>query len=309
MTVPLLKKLRARFVDRPLPDAVFELTPGRLCGIRVSARGRPARKRFILPLEMGAISPSFDRPNVIGVASVKLGIEEGKKVLGLGGGTISLIIPEPCVRIFILTADSIPSAPGDRDAFVRWRVGKQMPLLPEDLRLDYDFSVGPGPRKIIVAAVREAIIGEYEDLFQSAGMKVGTVTIPSLSLVNLLDGGPGANAILLNIETDNLSFLAVMDSGWTLYRQKGVGTDLLADEKAALVVKEIENTVHFLEDKERMKVEKVWVRSESWEEGPLVVARLGESLTLPAEMIEYAAPEDWDPREKAILAPLVGQIS
>jgi hypothetical protein len=309
MTVPLLKKLRARFVDRPLPDAVFELTPGRLCGIRVSARGRPARKRFILPLELGAIGPSFDRPNVIGAASVKHGIEEGKKVLGLGGGTISLIIPEPCVRIFILTADSVPSAPGERDAFVRWRVGKQMPLLPEDLRLDHDFSVGPGPRKIIVAAAREAIIGEYEDLFQSAGMKVGTVTIPSLSLVNLLDGGPDANAILLNIETDNLSFLAVMDSGWTLYRQKGVGTDLLADEKAALVVKEIENTVHFLEDKERMKVEKVWVRSESWEEGPLVVARLGESLTLPAEMIEYAAPEDWDPREKAILAPLVGQIS
>jgi hypothetical protein len=309
MTVPLLKKLRARFVDRPLPDAVFELAPGRLCGIRVSARGRPARQRFILPLEAGALGPSFDRPNVIGAASVKRGIEEGKKVLGLGGGTISLIIPEPCVRIFILTADSVPSTPGERDAFVRWRVGKQMPLLPEDLRLDYDFSAGPGPRKIIVAAAREAMIGEYEDLFQSAGMKVGTVTIPSLSLVNLLDGGPEANAILLNIEADNLSFLAVMDSGWTLYRQKGVGTDLLADEKAALVVKEVENTVHFLEDKERMKVEKVRVRSESWEEGPLVVARLGESLALPAEMIEYAAPEDWDPREKAILAPLVGQIS
>ena len=309
MTVPFLKKFRTRFVDRPLPNAVFELAPGRLCGIRVSARGRPARKRFILPLETGALGPSFDRPNVISAGSVKRVIEEGMKVLGLGGGTISLIIPETCVRIFILTVDSVPSGPGDRDAFVRWRVGKLMPLLPEDLRLDYDFSAGPGPRKIIVAAAREAIIREYEDLFQSSGMKVGTVTIPSLSLVNFLDGGPDTNTILLNIEADNLSFLAVTDSGWTLYRQKGVGLDLPAEEKADLVVNEVENTVHFLEDKERMKVERVRVRSESWEEGPLVVARLAESLALPADMIDYPAPEEWDLREKAILAPLVGQIS
>jgi hypothetical protein len=309
MTVSLLKKLRGRFVDRPLPDAVFELTPSRLSGIRVSGRGRSVRRRFIYPFQTGVLSPSFDRPNVTDAAAVQDAIERGKRVLGLGGGSVSLLIPEPCVRIFVLTAESVPSSEAERDTFVRWRVGKQMPLIPEDLRMDYSFSSGPGPAKIIVSAAREAVIREYEDLFQSAGMKVGALTVPSLSLVNLLGGGPDRNAILLNIEADYLSLLAVMGSEWTLYRQKGIGTDLLADRKADLVVKEVENTVHFLEDKEGKKVEEIRVRAESWADGPVVVSRLKAALEMPAELIEYATPEAWDVREKAILAPLVGQIS
>lgn len=309
MTVPFLQKFQARFLDRPLPDAVFEFSPDRLSGIRVSARGRSAREHFILPIVTGSLIPSFDRPNIADFAAVKHAVEEGKKTLGIGGGTVSVLVPEPCVRIFILTAESIPASQAERDSFVRWRVGKQMPLLPEDLRMDYNFTSGPGPRKIIVSAARDAIIREYEGLFESAGMKVGTVTVPSLSLVNLLRGGPDRNAILLNIEAEELSFLAVMDSEWTLYRQKGVGRDLLADRKADLVVKEVENTVHFLEDRERKKVRMIRVRSEAWEDGPMVVSRLKEELGLPAEMLEYAAPGKWGFREKAVLAPLMGQIS
>jgi hypothetical protein len=308
-TVALFRKLGGRFVNRPLPNAVFELTPGRLSGIRVSPRGRTVRGRFIHPFKSAALSPSFDRPNVIEAETIQTAIERGRKFLGLGGASIALLIPEPCVRIFVLTADSVPSSEVERDSFVRWRVGRLMPVMPEDLRIDYDVSSSPGPAKIIVSSAREAVIREYEGLIQSSGMNVGMLTVPSLSLVNLLGGGPERSFILLNIEADYLSLLAVMDSEWTLYRQKAIGTDIMTDRKADLVVKEVENTVHFLEDRERKKVEGIRVRSESWEDGPVVVSRLQQVLGLPAVEIEYEAPEAWDVREKAILAPLVGQIS
>jgi hypothetical protein len=308
-TVPLFKKLGARFTDRPRPDAVFELEPGHLCGLRVSARVRSRRAHFVRPLRPGALSPSFDRPNVAEASAIRRVLEEGMKAMGLGGGTVSLLIPEPCVRIFILTVDALPATQSERDSFIRWRVGKQMPLLPEDLKLAYDVAADSASGKVIVAAAREVVIREYEELFESEGLRVGTVTIPSLSLVNLLGAGLDSNGVLINIEPESLSLLAIMDSEWTLYRHKGVGADLEGDRKAELVAKEVENTVHFLEDKERKKVEQIWVRSASGEDGPQVVSKLEETLPLPVELINYAAPASWDARDKALLAPLMGQIA
>lgn len=309
MTVPILESLRAAFVERPHPDAVFELAPERLSGLRATAPGRAPRGRFILPLRAGSLVPSFDRPNVTDAFAVRAAIERGKGELGIGGGTIALLVPEPCVRIFILTVESVPGSPAERDTFIRWRVGKQMPLLPEDLRLAYDIAPGAPARKVIVSAARDAVVREYEGLFESAGMHVGTVTVPSLSLVNLLGVRPGTNGLLLNIESDSLSFLALMDSGWTLYRQKGLGPDLAAEARTDIVVNEVENTVHFIEDRERKKVERIWVRAAAWDDGSAVVSRLKGALLLAAQTVDYEAPGDWDEREKAALAPLMGQVA
>jgi len=309
MAVPLSSRLRSAFVDRPLPDAVFELAPGRLSGVRVAARRRTARARFMLPLPEAAMVPSFDRPNLADVFAVRSTIERGKEELGLGGGTVSLLIPETCVRVFILAVESLPGPPAERESFIRWRVGKQMPVLPDDLRLATDIPPGPSVKRVMVAAARDTVVREYEELFEQAGMRVGTVTVPSLSLVNLVGGCPGTNGILLNVDAETLSLLAVMESDWTLYRQKMIGSDSAAEDRSGLVAQEVENTVHFIEDKERQRVEKIWVRSLVWEEGAAIISRLNGILRLPAEFVDYTAPGDWDEREKAALAPLMGQIA
>ncbi len=305
--MPLLKRLRESFFERPLPDAVFDVRPDRLCGLRVAGRGRPGRGRFVLGLDKGLVAPSFDRPNLTG-AGLGLAVEQGKDALGLGGGTVSLLVPEPAVRVFILAVESLPALPEERESFIRWRVGKLMPLLPEDLRLAYDVPPGFHSGKIIVAAAREAVVREYEDVFEPAGLRVGAVSVPTLSLANLR-GGPGGSGLLLNAEADRLIFLAVMDSEWTLYRQKGIGFDQAAGPRTDTIVQELENTLHFLEDKEGKKVERVWVHAEGGEEAAGIVSRLKEVLPLPVEPLAYEAPEDWSDREKAALAPLVGQIA
>jgi hypothetical protein len=306
--VPLLKSFRERFLERPLPNAVFELRPDRLSGLRVSGKGQPGGGRFVLSLDKGLVTPSFDRPNIAGASGLGVAVEQGKEALGLGGGTVSLLIPEPAVRVFILSVEALPAAPEERESFVRWRVGKLMPLLPEDLRLAYDVPTGFHSGKIIVAAAREAVVGEYEDLFEAAGLRVGAVSVPTLSLANLR-GGPGESGILLNAEADRLVFLAVMDSEWTLYRQKGIGAELEAGRRADTIVQELENTVHFLEDKERKKVERIWVHANDGEEAAGIVSRLKDALPLPVDLVDYEAPGDWSDREKAALAPLVGQIA
>jgi len=306
--VPLLKMLRARFLERPLPSAVFELRPDRLSGFRVSGKGQPGRGRFVLSLDRGLLTPSFDRPNVVGASGLGVAVEQGKDALGLGGGTVSLLVPEPAVRVFILPVESLPAVPEERESFLRWRVGKLMPLLPDDLRLAHDAPSGVHSGKIIVAAAREAVLREYEGLFEAAGLRVGAVTVPTLSLANLR-GGPGGNGILLHADADRLVFLAIMDSEWTLYRQKGIGADLDPRRRGDVIVQEVENTVHFLEDKERKKVERIWVHTEEADEPSGIASRLKGALPLPVELVDYEAPEDWSAREKAALAPLMGQIA
>ncbi len=307
--MPMIESLRTAFLGRPLPDATFGLERGRLTGLRPSGRGRAPRGRCVRPLTSGALAPSFDRPNVFDSAEVGAAIDRAKDELRLRGGTVALLIPEPCVRNFVLAVEGMPAAGAERDAFLRWRVGKQMPLPPDDLRLACDAPAGAAAGRVMVSAAREAVIREYEGLFEAAGMRVGAVTVPSLSLVNLVGIQPATNGLLLDIEADCLSFLAFMGAAWTLYRQKAFGPDLSAEARADLVVNEVENTVHFLEDRERRKVERLWVRSGTAEEGPEIVSRLTGALPLAAEVIDYDAPGDWDGREKAALAPLMGLIA
>jgi hypothetical protein len=305
----LFAKLRAAFTDRPRPDAVFGLSPRNLGGVLAGSGGRASGRRFVLPLDPRGLAPSFDKPNGAGASCLPSRIEEGKRALGLSGGTVTLLIPEPCARIFVLAAESLPESEEEREAFIRWRVAKQMPVMPDDLRLAADLSSAPGPAKIIVAAARESVIREYEDTFLAAGLRPGCVSIPSLGLANLVDRDAGANGVLVDSGSDHLSLLAAMNSEWTLYRQKAIGPALTAGERMGLIVQEAENTVHFLEDREKKRIVKIWVHSGDGEDGPELVAGLESALALPAEWIDYDAPGEWTARERSILAPLVGQLA
>lgn len=304
------KSLRSRFLDRLVPDAVFQVSPTFVSGIRVSKKDGSVRGGFVLPLQGRPVSPSFDRPNLTDPAAVEEAIARGMKSLRISSGSVALLLPEPAVRVFVLSVESFPGSGRERDAFIRWRIGKQMPLIPEDARIDYAASPGRGVRKVIVAMARQTIVREYEALFEKAGLKPDLVTVPSLTLVNLAVRKGPMNGILLNLEDETLTLLSVTDSGWALYRQKGVGAPggPEADERAENIVREAENTVRFLEDKEKQRVEKLWVRTAVAAERPALIARLKQRIDLPLEPVDYEAPEAWTEAQKAVLAPLVGQI-
>jgi hypothetical protein len=308
--VTLGKRLKSHFQDRLLPDAVFQLSPAFLSGIRVSKKDGSVKGGFVLPLRERPLSPSFDRPNVTGPAVLEEAVVQGMKNLRLSSGSAALLVPEPSVRVFVLSVDSFPGSGKERDAFIRWRIGKQMPLIPDDARIDYAVTPGRGGRKIIVAMARQTVVREYESLFEKAGLKPVLVTVPSLALINLVGQAGPSNGILLNLEDETLTLLAVMDSGWALYRQKGVGAPggPEADERADNIVREAENTIRFLEDKERKRIERLWVRTAVAAERPQLMDRLKDRIDLPLEPVVYEAPEAWSEAQKALLAPLVGQI-
>ena len=304
------KRLKSHFRDRLLPDAVFQLSPAFLSGIRVSKKDGSVKGGFVLPLRDRPLSPSFDRPNVTAPAVLEEAVAQGMENLRLSSGSAAILVPEPSARVFVLSVDSFPRSGKERDNFIRWRIGKQMPLIPDDARIDYAVTPGRGARKIIVAMARQTVVREYESLFEKAGLKPVLVTVPSLTLINLVGQAGPSNGILLNLEDETLTLLAVMDSGWALYRQKGVGGSggPEADERADNIVREAENTIRFLEDKERKRIERLWVRTAVAAERPQLMDRLKDRIDLPLEPLVYEAPGAWSEAQRALLAPLVGQI-
>jgi len=308
--VTLANRLKSHFTERLLPDAVFQVAPGFLSGIRVARNEGSIKGGFVLPFREPPVSPSFDRPNVTDPAALEEAIAQGKRNLRISSGSAAILIPEPSVRVFVLNVDSFPASGKERDTFIRWRIGKQMPLVPEDARIDYAVTPGRGPRRIIVAMARQVVVWEYEALFEKARLKPVLVTVPSLTLVNLVRQGGPANGLLLNLEEETLTLLALADPGWALYRQKDVGAlaGAGADERTDNIVREAENTIRFLEDKDKTRIERLWLRCADSEARPALLRRLKERIVLPIESVDYKAPQVWTEAHKAILAPLIGQI-
>jgi hypothetical protein len=308
--VNLAERIQTHFTERLLPDAVFQIAPGHLSAIRVARSDGSVKAGFVLPFRERPVFPSFDRPNVIDPAALEDAIAQAKKSLRLVAGSAALLIPEPSVRVFVLGVDSFPGSGKERDAFIRWRIGKLMPLIPDDARIDYAATPGRGARKVIVAMARQVVVWEYEALFEKAGLKPVVVSVPTLTLVNVVRRkGPGAG-LLLNLEDESLTLLATADPGWTLYRQKDVGSpgENAIEERADNIVREAENTLRFLEDKENAGIGRIWLRTSIAAERPALLERLKERIALPIEPVVYDAPEVWTEAHKAVLAPLMGQV-
>jgi hypothetical protein len=307
--VTLGNRIKAYFTERPLPDAVFQVSPGHLSGLRIGRSAGAVQGGFVQPFRESPIAPSFDRPNIVDAAALEQAVAQGKANLRLSSGSAALLIPEPSVRVFVMSVDSFPASKKDRDAFIRWRIGKQMPVIPDDARIDYAVTPGKGARKVIVAMARRSVIREYEALFEGAGLKPVLVASPSLPLVNLVPREGRGTSVLLNIEDETMTVMAVSEAGWSLYRQKDIGRPGgAADDRGETIVREAENTIRFLEDRDQTRVDKLWLRCAVREEFEAMAAALRERIAAPIEPIDYPAPEAWSDAHKALLAPLVGQI-
>ncbi|HPW17922.1 MAG TPA: hypothetical protein PLP83_06030 [Candidatus Aminicenantes bacterium] len=304
------RRLRDRFTERLLPDAVFQIAPGYLSGVRVARADRSVKGGFVLPFRERPVVPSFDRPNIADPAALEEAIAQGMRNLRLASGTAGLLIPEPSVRVFVFNVDGFPRTGREREAFLRWRIAKQMPLIPEDARIDFAATPGRGPRRIIAAMARRVVVWEYEALFEKAGLRPVLVGVPSLALANLVRRDGRAADLLLNLEDETLTLLALSEAGWTLYRQKDVGpaAGTGAEERAENIVREAETTIRFLEDKERVRTERLWLRSAAEAETAGIASRLGERTGVPVRTVDYEAPKVWTEAHKAVLAPLIGQV-
>lgn len=302
-------RIRSFLTGRPVPDAVFQISASALSGIRRPGRDGAIKRGFVLPFEVSPIAPSFDQPNVRDAEAVSEALAQGKQALRLGSGSVAILLPEAAVRVIVLPAEDFPRLEAEQEAFIRWRIGRQIPVLPEDVRLSYVFQPGGEPRRILVALARATVVREYEALFERAGLRPALVSVPSLALANLA-ARSARNGLLLNVEGDTVTLLASVGPAWVLHRQKNIGPGGRGpdEERIETIVRETENTLRFLEDKEKARVETLWLRSAAASETSEILSRLKRRTGLEVAILEGAGPAVWGPSHRALLAPLFGEM-
>ena len=74
------------------------------------------------------------------------------------------------------------------------------------------------------------------------------------------------------------------------------------------IILEIENTINFIEDKEKTKMSSLWVRTGLPEDGDGMLSDLAAKLSIPVEGIDSCLSGNLAPNEKRLLSPLLGHI-
>jgi hypothetical protein len=309
----VINRIKGYFTEQALLPVAFQVSRSYASGIHFSRKNRRFDGHFVLPLPPGVVEPSFDKQNILSPSALEEKIREGARRLRTGENAASLLIPESCLKVFVFSFDRLPDSAKEREELLRWRLNKAVPVRPPDTRISYDIIKSDGQVKVFLAMARVSVVQEYERLLARCGMKVRAVGIPAPSLVNLLQGDQARNALIVNVEADSVSLLAVLDFEISLYRFKPFLPDALSSmlpaQKFETIINEVENTVHFIEDREKKKVDAVWVRAAiPKSEGDLLAFAKGRTA-LAWRPFPPAGPPMVDADDAQVLFPLIGQVS
>ncbi len=307
----MVDKFKIFFSQHPLPHSALQVTSSYISGIHLSSKDKKLKSHFVLPLSWGTIQPSFEKTNIKDLLLLEEQIREGVNKFSAYDNRVALLLPELSQRTFVFTFDSLPASSKEREQLIRFRVKKQMPLLSEDVRMSYDVVKARDKKKVILTIARAAVVSEYENFFGQFQLKIRLVGVPILALANLIDLGKERDFFLINIEKDSFGLLAVMDSDLFLYRQKplmGGRREARLMESIQNIVQEIENTIQFIQDREKREITCLWVRFGLLESELEIFSQLESGLRIPVKKAESLVDFRLHEQEKRILAPLIGQI-
>lgn len=151
---------------------------------------------------------------------------------------IVLLLPDLSVRATVLQLEQLPAQAEEQEALIRWRLGQEhmLPLAGAKIAWQSFPSHGAGDERshiVLVVAIQEAILKQYESLCESVGLLPQEVGMTSFRLFNLWLKAAGGRKRLGR----DLLWISVSDGGLTCFvMQEGrlvfVRTKLLSAEVA-----------------------------------------------------------------------------
>lgn len=309
----LFDKIMYFFSEQPLPQSALQVSPRYISGIRVSPNERKLKHHFVFPLPEDVITSSFHKKNIKDSAALEKIVQQGLAKLHMTDHKIVFLLPELSQKTFVFAFDSMPVSSKERDQIILFRIKKQIPVLPKDTRLSYTVIKSNTKKKVLATIVRSTVVEEFEEVFSRLRLKVRVVGVPSLNLYNLIDREKDKDFMLIDLERDAFSLLAITNSEISLYRQKPITEDFM-DQKASMdhlmnIVQEVENTAQFVEKKEKRKIKCLWVRTGVFGSAENILSSLEERCQCPVKAIESSLRSNLPLKEKRLIAPLLGQLS
>jgi hypothetical protein len=237
---PALRWLSRALVLPPLPLVALEVRPGVLAAVRLAREGGrlSLAAAGTVALPPGALAVSLTRPNVIDAGAFRAAARAVLERVGaLAGGPISLVLPDPAVRLAL-----VPSEGRGRDAeeAIRFRLHKALPFDVRGARLAH---APAGRGQVLVAVAPEEVVRGYEEALEGLGLEPGLVEPASLALLSALPPPPAGDRLLVNWDEDYVSFVLTRAEHPLLLRT------LPGEGSPEAVARQAAGTLQFLRDR------------------------------------------------------------
>jgi len=185
---PILSKSKS-VANYGRPPAAIELTPD---GVLAAALvGKSGEGMFAFePLRPGVLIPGISEINMTSPEAVSLAIRNALASVSPSSRSVTVVVPDTAVRVFVLDFDSIPARASEAIPVLRFRLRKMVPFDVEHAGLSYQIlTESKTDARVLVAVLPSNILDEYETVVPGAGFEPGAVI-------------PSALAALATIESD-----------------------------------------------------------------------------------------------------------
>lgn len=198
------------------------------------------------PLAAGVLVPGIDEANLRTPEMVTQAIRSALDEISPRGRSITLVLPDTSVRVFVLDFDALPAKPAEVIAVVRFRLRKMVPFDVEKAGVSYQvLSEDKTGSRALIAVLPGMVLEEYEAAVRAAGYEPGAVLPSGLAALAALE----ADAPALTACFNGISLTTTITSGQDLllYRTMELPTD--PAQRLADVQRDIAVAAAYFEDK------------------------------------------------------------
>jgi hypothetical protein len=216
-------------------------------------RGRYRYRCVLSPTPTGAIKLSPMDLNLTDMAAVVSRLRSlagpsrdlrfaGRVWLSAIPRPIVLLLPDLSVRATVLQLEQLPARAEEQEALIRWRLGQEqlLPLAGAKIVWQGFPSHGAGDERshaVLVVAIQEAILKQYESLCESVGLLPQEVGVTSFRLFNLWLKAGGArkgldrDLLWVSVSDGGLTCFVMQDGRLAFVRTKLLSAEDLQDEE------------------------------------------------------------------------------
>jgi hypothetical protein len=232
-------------VEPPLPLVAVEVRPGAVAAVRLAHEGGRLSLGAAATVDLppGAVQISLARPNLADPGAFRDALRAVmERVGGLSGGDVSLVLPDPVVRLALVAADGVRGSGREAEETIRFRLHKALPFDVRSARLAW--APGRGDQLLVAVALDDVVRG-YEDALESVGFRPGLVEAASLALLAAAGAPPasGGDRLLVNWDEGYVSFVLTRAGQPLLVRT------LPGDAKPDAVARHATSTRQFHQDR------------------------------------------------------------
>lgn len=227
------------------PPAAVEISAEGVLAAAMRGSSHEAAYSFVA-LPEGAVTAGIAEANLRAPEAVAKAIRSALEDVQPRTRSVTLVLPDSSVRVFVLDFDSFPAKAAEAVQVVRFRLRKMVPFDVEQAGIGYQvLTQTKTESRVLAAVIPGAILAEYEAAARAAGYEPGAVLPSSLAALEAIENEEAA--LTANLSATVLTTTIAAGNDLLLYRTLDLPAD--AAQRVAEVQRGIAVAAAYFEDR------------------------------------------------------------